>query len=61
MTVCLMKAEKYWSGLATVRSVVAELRPVTGKNALRRSIPANPSDASKPTRSARSRRSCWFS
>ena len=35
--------------------IVAELRPVMGKNALRWAIPANPSDASKPKRSARSR------
>ena len=52
-----MKVEMGWNDVATVRSMVAELRPVTGKNALRRAIPANPSDASKPERSARSRRS----
>ena len=28
---CLVKAETVWSSLTTVRSVVAELRPVTGK------------------------------
>ena len=57
MTVCLVKAETGWNDLATVRSVVVELRPVTGKNALHRAISANPSDTSKPKRSARSRRS----
>ena len=56
-----MKAETGGNDVATVRSMVAELRPVTGKNVLRRAIPANPSDASKPKRSARSRRSCWCS
>jgi len=50
-----------WNNVATVRSMVVELRLVTGKNALRRAIPANPSDASKPKRSARSRRSRWCS
>ena len=52
-----MKTDTGWNDVATVRSMVAELRPVTGKNVLRRAIPANPSDASKPKRSARSRRS----
>ena len=46
-----------WNDVATVRSMVAELRPVTGKNVLRRAILANPSDVSKPQRSARPRRS----
>ena len=50
-----------WNDVATVRSMVAELWPVTGKNALRQAILANPSDASKPKRSARSRRSRWCS
>ena len=53
-----MKAETGWNDVATVRLMVVELRPVTGKNVLRRVILANPSDASKPKRSARSRRSC---
>ena len=30
-----------------VESMVAELRPVSGKKTLRRAIPANPSNASK--------------
>ena len=46
-----------WNVLATASSMVAELRPVSGKNALRRAIPANTSDASKSKRSARSRQS----
>ena len=59
--VFLVKAETGWNDGATVRSMVAELRSVTGKNALRWAIPANLSDASKPKRSARSRRSHWCS
>ena len=35
MSVDFVKAKMVWSSLTTVRSVVAELRPVTGKNALR--------------------------
>ena len=56
-----MKAETGWNDVATVRSMVVELRPVTGKNVLRRAISANPSNARKPKRSARSRQSCWLS
>ena len=48
MPVRLVKTETGWNDVATVRSMVAELRPLIGKNALRRAIPANPSDASKP-------------
>ena len=58
---CLVKAETGWNVLATARSMVAELRPVSGKNVLRRAIPANTSDASKSKMSARSRRSLWCS
>ena len=50
-----------WNDGATVRSMVAELRPVSGKNVLHRAIPANTSDASKSKMSARSRRSLWCS
>ena len=53
--VYLVKAETGWNDVATVRSMVAELRSVTGKNALRWAIPANPSDVTKPQRSARPR------
>ena len=59
--VCLVKMETGWNDMATVRSMVAELRPVMGKNALRRAILANTSDASKSKMSARSRRSLWCS
>ena len=61
MPVCLMKTEMGWNVLATARSMVAKLRLVSGKNVLRRAIPANTSDASKSKRSARSRRSRWCS
>ena len=56
-----MKTETGWNVLATARSMVAELRPVSGKNVLRRAIPANTSDASKSKMSARSRRLLWCS
>ena len=60
-SVCLVKTETGWNVLATTRSMVVELRPVSGKNALRQAIPANTSDVSKSRRSARSRRSRWCS
>ena len=59
--VCLAKTETSWNVLATATSMMAELRPVSGKNTLRRAIPANTSDASKSKRNARSRRSRWCS
>ena len=40
-----------WNDVATVRSMVAVLRPAPRKKALRQAIPANPSNASKPKRS----------
>ena len=57
MMVDSVKTEMVWSSLATVRAIVAELRPGSGKKQLRRATPANPSGVGKPQRGARPRRS----